>query len=165
VNQAQLEQQAQETQQQGLPLEPPPPKKPRTQAGIGLSEGAKAPMRDVRKPDLVDFWTRFARLRGVKRAWWLGSLGWALVGAGLAAWSTGEHFGTFQVVGLLVLGLVLVGGDRMLVQERTENVENICNDFGRYLARWSEGPEHEMSAEYKAFLQEVDKLPKKRRFV
>jgi hypothetical protein len=112
-------------------------------------------MKDVRKPDLVDFWTRFARLRGVHRAWWLQPLGWTALGAGLATWATGEDFGSLGVVGLLVLGAVCIVCDRIVVQERTENVENICSDFGRFLARWSEGPSHEMSNEYASFLESI----------
>jgi hypothetical protein len=112
-------------------------------------------MTGVRKPDLIDYWTRFARLRGVRRAWWLQPLGWTLIGAALATWAADGHLKSFQVGGVLLLGGLCVFCDRQINKELTENVENICNDFGRFLARWSEGPDHDMSNEYVSFLESI----------
>jgi hypothetical protein len=140
---------------------------PRRQASFGLSAGSKAPMKDVRKPDLIDYWTRFARLRAISPGWWLGPLGWALVGAGLATWSADPkaHLESFSVGGLLVIGALCVACHRIVTAQETENLKNICNDFGRYLTRWSEGPDHEMSEEYRAFLEEVDKVPARKKML
>lgn len=105
---------------------------------FGPSATGWAEVEHMRHVDLLDYWKRWNRLRSAPKGAFLQPLGYAVLGAGLATWATGEAFGTLWVAGLLGIGIALLVGDYAASEQRTDSVDAICSDFEDFIARWSD---------------------------
>lgn len=122
------------------------------------------PLGDVLRGDVLEIGIRLELLRRAIRGWWLLPAGSLLGGAGLGAWiQAGEmNPGT---------GICLAAGVAFLLSafvnraERTENLNNLCEAYMRFVDRWpSELEGHKTNSAYvKSEAAKNDPKPRIRR--
>lgn len=115
---------------------------PTDPASLGLTaarrpkKGITDTLEDVRHEALFDLGVRWERLRRRPHWAWLTPVGYTLVGAGLGAGIQGAEWTSTGVLLCLVAGAILLVAARMVGLQRTESLEDLCEDFMRYLDRW-----------------------------
>lgn len=104
-------------------------------------------LEDVRHEALFDLGVRWERLRRRPYWAWLAPLGFTLVGAGIGAIASDAKWDSTGVLLSLIVGGVLLMASRMVGLQRVESLEDLCDDFMRYLDRWPcEDPDHDTNS-------------------
>lgn len=112
-------------------------------------EGAGATLDDVRHEALFDLAVRWERLRQRPHWTWLAPAGYAVAGAGAGAALSGAKIQDSGVLVSFIVGGVLLLASRMVTAQRIESLDDLCDDFLRYLDRWPcDDPGHELNSDH-----------------
>lgn len=127
----------------------PPSSSPYLPSGQGRAPrpGVATTLEDVRHEALFDLAVRWERLRQRPNWTWLAPAGYAITGAGVGAAMSGTSLWNPWVVSCILGGAVLLLASRMVTAQRIESLDDLCDDFLRYLDRWPcDDPGHELNS-------------------
>lgn len=101
----------------------------------------------VRRDEVCDWGIRFERLRHKVPLGWISTVAWLLLGTGLGVWAQNGKMNTgalicFVAGGMLLVGLSFAHGDRV------ENLNNLCDDFLRFVDKWEPMDGHDKNSAY-----------------
>jgi hypothetical protein len=116
---------------------------------LPATEAYTKTLGNVNRVEVIDYAIKFQRLRHRIPTAWLAHGGLLLLGAGIGAWVQDDKVSMGYSALVVGIGAALLVGATMIGKERAENLDNLCDDFLRFVDRWPPMEQHyECNSDY-----------------